>query len=57
MALAVLATGGLRALLPAQLRWGDARWIYPAVVIVLLGVIFVGDPGHIYRQSPGRCLP
>ena len=53
MALAVLATGGLRALLPAQLRWGDARWIYPAVVIVLLGVIFVGDPGHIYRQSRG----
>ena len=27
MALAVLAAGALRAILPAQLRAGDARWV------------------------------
>ena len=35
MALAVLAAGGLRAALPAQLRDGDARWAFGAVAIIL----------------------
>ena len=51
MALAVLAAGGLRAALPSQLRNGDARWVFIAVVIVLLGVLIVGDPGRIDRDS------
>ena len=42
MALAVLAAGGLRAALPPQLRDGDARWAFGAVVIVLLAVLIVG---------------
>jgi hypothetical protein len=33
MALAVLAAGGLRATLPSQLRNGDARWAFIAVVV------------------------
>jgi hypothetical protein len=51
MALAVLATGGLRAILPAQLRTSDARWAFVLVELVLLAVIIVGDPGRIDRDS------
>ena len=51
MALAVLAAGGLRAALPSQLRNGDARWAFIAVVVVLLGVLIIGDPGRIDRDS------
>jgi len=51
MALAVLATGGLRAVLPAQLRAGDARWAFVVVLVVLLAVIVIGDPGRIDRDS------
>jgi hypothetical protein len=51
MALAVLAAGGLRAALPAQLRDHDARWAFTAVIVVLLGVLIVGDPGRIDRDS------
>jgi hypothetical protein len=51
MALAVLATGLLRAALPPQLRNGDARWIFLAVVVVLLVVLVVGDPGRIDRDK------
>jgi uncharacterized membrane protein len=52
MALAVLATGGLRAALPSQLRNGDARWVFLVVVVVLLGVLIIGDPGRIDRDRP-----
>jgi hypothetical protein len=52
MALAVLATGGLRALLPPGLRAGDARWLLIAVIVALLAVIIIGDPGRIDRDSP-----
>jgi hypothetical protein len=48
MAVAVLAAGGLRAALPSQLRNGDARW---AFIAVLLGVLIIGDPGRIDRDS------
>ena len=51
MALAVLAAGGLRAALPAQLRNGDARWAFIVVLVVLLGVLIIGDPGRIDRDS------
>lgn len=51
MALAVLAAGGLRGVLPPQLRAGDARWVLIAVLVVLLGVLVVGDPGRIDRDS------
>ncbi len=50
MALAVLVTGLLRATLPSQLRNGDARWLFLAVEVVLLGVLIVGDPGRIDRD-------
>jgi hypothetical protein len=51
MALAVLAAGGLRAALPSQLRSGDARWVFVLVVVVLLAVLGIGDPGRIDRDS------
>jgi hypothetical protein len=51
MAVAVLAAGGLRAALPSQLRNGDARWAFIVVVVVLLGVLIIGDPGRIDRDS------
>ena len=51
MALAVLAAGGLRAALPPELRDRDARWVFIVVVAVLLGVLIIGDPGRIDRDS------
>ena len=51
MAVAVLAAGGLRAVLPVQLRTGDARWLFIVVVLVLLAVLVIGDPGRIDRDS------
>ena len=51
MALAVLAAGGLRAALPSQLRSGDARWVFVAVVAGLLVILIIGDPGRIDRDS------
>jgi hypothetical protein len=51
MAVAVLAAGGLRAALPSQLRNGDTRWAFVAVLVVLLAVLVVGDPGRIDRDS------
>jgi hypothetical protein len=51
MAVAVLATGGLRAALPPQLRAGDSRWLYLVVITVLLGVLIIGDPGRIDREA------
>src|SRR6266702_6910383 len=51
MALAVLATGGLRAVLPDEIRGVDARWAFVVVLVVLMGVIIIGDPGRIDRDS------
>jgi hypothetical protein len=51
MALAVLAAGGLRAVLPPELRNGDARWVFVLVVCALLAVLVIGDPGRIDRDS------
>ena len=49
MALGVLATGLLRALLPDQLRVGN-RWLLLVILVVLLGVLIIGDPGRIDRD-------
>jgi hypothetical protein len=51
MALAVLAAGGLRAVLPSELRSGDARWVFVVVVFALLAILIIGDPGRIDRDS------
>ena len=51
MALAVLAAGGLRAALPPQLRDGDARWVFIVILVALLTVLVIGDPGRIDRDS------
>jgi hypothetical protein len=51
MALAVLATGFLRLGLPPQLRDHDARWALLPVLVVLLVVLVLGDPGRIDRQT------
>ena len=51
MAAAVLATGVLRAALPAEIRTGDSRWLFIVVVVVLLAVLVIGDPGRIDRDS------
>ncbi len=51
MAAAVLATGLLRATLPSELRNGDARWLFLVVLVALLVVLVVGDPGRIDRPS------
>jgi hypothetical protein len=52
MALAVLAAGLLRAVLPSQLRNGDARWLFLVIVVVLLAILIVGDPGRIDQDRP-----
>jgi len=51
MAIAVLATGALRATLPSELRNGDARWLFLAVIVVLLAALIIGDPGRIDRDK------
>jgi hypothetical protein len=52
MALAVVATGLLRAALPHELRNGDAAWLFLVLVVGLLAILIVGDPGHIDRDRP-----
>ena len=51
MALGMLATGFLRAWLPAQLRVGN-RWLLLVIVVAVLGVLIIGDPGRIDRDRP-----
>jgi uncharacterized membrane protein len=51
MAVAVLATGVLRVLLPSQLRIHDARWAFLLLLVILVMVLIVGDPGRIDRQA------
>ena len=51
MAVAVLLTGVLRTFLPPQLRLHDARWLFLALLVVLVVVLIVGDPGRIDRQA------
>jgi len=51
MALAVLATGLLSVLLPAQLRVGN-QWLFLVIIVVFLGVLIIADPGRIDRARP-----
>jgi hypothetical protein len=51
MAVAILACGVLRLALPKELRAGEAPWLMLLVVGVLLGVLMIGDPGRIDRDS------
>jgi len=52
MAVAVLCAGLLRLALPPALRNHDARWALLPVLVVLLGILVLGDPGRIDRQTP-----
>ncbi len=51
MAVAVLLTGVLRTFLPPELRLHDARWAFLVLLLVLVVVLIVGDPGRIDRQA------
>jgi hypothetical protein len=51
MAVAALTAGGLRAVLPSELRNGDARWALVVVIAALLAVLVIGDPGRIDRDN------
>ncbi len=52
MALAVLVAGGLFLLIPEDFRVSDASVVaYPAFLLVLLGILIVGDPGRIDREK------
>src|ERR1019366_4058531 len=51
VALAILAVAGLHVVLPAQYRV-NPRWVVPVVLLVLLAVLIIGDPGRIDRQKP-----
>jgi hypothetical protein len=51
VALAILVTAGLHVALPAQYRV-NPRWVVPVVLLVLLAVLIIGDPGRIDRQKP-----
>lgn len=54
MALAVVSCGVLGAMLPEDFRVvsGTVALVYPLFLIVLLGVLIVGDPGRIDRDRP-----
>ena len=51
VALAILAAGGLHVALPAQYRV-NPRWVLPVVLLILLAILIIGDPGRIDRQKP-----
>ena len=52
MALAVLATGVLYLFIPADFLVSTAtHYAYPALLVILLGILVIGDPGRIDRQS------
>ena len=51
VALAVLAVVGMHVALPAKYRI-NPPWAAPAVLLVLLAILIIGDPGRIDRQKP-----
>lgn len=51
MALATLTAGVLHQFLPADFVL-TPRWIFPAFLVVFLGVLIAGDPGLIDRERP-----
>jgi hypothetical protein len=48
----VVVTGLLRAALPHDLRNGDAAWLFLVLVVLLLALLIIGDPGRIDRDRP-----
>lgn len=53
MALAVVAAGVLYLFIPAQFRVHEyALFAYPAVLLLLLVLLVIGDPGRIDREVP-----
>jgi hypothetical protein len=51
VALAILVAAGLHVALPAQYRV-HPRWVVPVVLLALLAILIIGDPGRIDRQKP-----
>jgi hypothetical protein len=49
-ATAMIVVGGLHAALPASYRVRPV-WLLPAVVLALVAVLVIGDPGRIDRQK------
>ena len=50
VALAILVTAGLHVALPARYRV-HPTWVVPVVLVGLLAVLIIGDPGRIDRQK------
>jgi hypothetical protein len=50
VATAIVVVAGLHVALPARYRVQPA-WVVPVVLLVLLAVLIVGDPGRIDRQK------
>jgi hypothetical protein len=50
VALAIVAAAVLHVALPAKYRV-DPAWVVPAVLLVLLAALLIGDPGRIDRQK------
>ena len=51
VALAIIVTAGLHLALPARYRV-QPSWVVPAVLLGLLAVLIVGDPGRIDKRKP-----
>jgi hypothetical protein len=51
VALAIIVAAGLHVALPASYRIQPV-WVVPAVLLGLLAVLIVGDPGRIDQQKP-----
>ena len=50
VAAAIIVVAGLHVALPARYRVQPA-WLLPTVLLVLLAVLIIGDPGRIDRQK------
>ena len=50
VAAAIIVAAGLHVALPARYRVHPA-WVVPVVLLVLLAVLIIGDPGRIERQK------
>jgi hypothetical protein len=51
VALAIIVAAGLHVALPARYRV-QPSWVVPAVLLGLLAVLIVGDPGRIDKRKP-----
>ena len=51
MALSIIVIVGLHVALPAKYRV-NPPWLAPLVLLILLAILIIGDPGRIDRQKP-----